>query len=180
MKFTPTAIPDVIVVEPKVFGDARGFFMESWNERVFSAAGITARFVQDNHSRSVKGVLRGLHYQIKQPQGKLIRVIHGEIFDAVVDIRRRSPSFGKIFTTTLSGKDHKMLWVPPGFAHGFCVTSDSAEVLYKSSDFYAPQHERTILWNDPKLSIAWPVSGIPTISAKDAAGTPLREAEIFE
>ena len=180
MKFTPTAIPDVIVVEPKVFGDARGFFMESWNERVFSAAGITARFVQDNHSRSVKGVLRGLHYQIKQPQGKLIRVIHGEIFDAVVDIRRRSPSFGEIFTTTLSSNDHKMLWVPPGFAHGFCVTSDSAEVLYKSSDFYAPQHERTILWNDPKLSIAWPVSGIPTISAKDAAGTPLREAEIFE
>ena len=180
MKFTPTAIPDVIVVEPKVFGDARGFFMESWNERVFSAAGITARFVQDNHSRSVKGVLRGLHYQIKQPQGKLIRVIHGEIFDAVVDIRRRSPSFGKIFTTTLSGKDHKMLWVPPGFAHGFCVTSDSAEVLYKSSDFYAPQHERTILWNDPELSIAWPVFGIPTFSAKDAAGIPLREAEIFE
>ena len=180
MKFTPTAIPDVIVVEPKVFGDARGFFMESWNERVFSEAGITARFVQDNHSRSVKGVLRGLHYQIKQPQGKLIRVIHGEIFDAVVDIRRRSPSFGEIFTTTLSSNDHKMLWVPPGFAHGFCVTSDSAEVLYKSSDFYAPQHERTILWNDPKLSIAWPVSGIPTISAKDAAGTPLREAEIFE
>jgi dTDP-4-dehydrorhamnose 3,5-epimerase len=180
MKFTPTAIPDVIVVEPKVFGDARGFFMESWNERVFSEAGITARFVQDNHSRSVKGVLRGLHYQIKQPQGKLIRVIHGEIFDAVVDIRRKSPSFGKIFTTTLSGNDHKMLWVPPGFAHGFCVTSESAEVLYKSSDFYAPQHERTILWNDPELSIAWPVSGIPTISAKDAAGIPLRKADIFE
>ncbi len=179
MKFTPTAIPDVILIEPKVFGDARGFFMESWNERAFEQAGITAHFVQDNHSRSTKGVLRGLHYQIKQPQGKLVRVIAGEIFDVVVDIRKNSPSFGNVVTTTLSAENRHMLWVPAGFAHGFCVTSEHAEVLYKTTDFWSPEHERAILWNDPDLAIAWPLAGPPTLSGKDAAASPFKLAEYF-
>ena len=180
MKFIPTAIPDVIMLEPKVFGDTRGFFMESWNERSFSQAGISGHFVQDNHSRSAKGVLRGLHYQIKQAQAKLVRVIVGEIFDVVVDIRKSSPTFGKVVTVTLSAENKQMLWVPAGFAHGFYVTSDHAEVIYKTTDFYAPEHEHVLIWNDPELNITWPVSGMPTISAKDADGTPLREADIFE
>ena len=179
MKFTPTAIPDVILIEPKVFGDARGFFMESWNERAFEQAGITAHFVQDNHSRSTKGVLRGLHYQIKQPQGKLVRVIAGEIFDVVVDIRKNSPSFGNVVTTTLGAENRHMLWVPAGFAHGFCVTSEHAEVLYKTTDFWSPEHERAILWNDPDLAIAWPLAGPPTLSGKDAAASPFKLAEYF-
>ncbi|MEI6300015.1 MAG: dTDP-4-dehydrorhamnose 3,5-epimerase [Betaproteobacteria bacterium] len=179
MKFTPTVIPDVIMVEPRVFGDARGFFMESWNERAFSQGGIAAHFVQDNHSRSAQGVLRGLHYQIKQAQGKLVRVIAGEIFDVVVDIRRHSPSFGHSVCVRLRDDLNNMLWVPPGFAHGFYVISEHADVLYKSTDFYAPEHERSILWNDPDLAIEWPLSGAPTLSAKDAAGTLFKLAETF-
>jgi dTDP-4-dehydrorhamnose 3,5-epimerase len=179
MKVTPTRLPEVLLIEPKVFGDARGFFMESWNARQFAQAGISATFVQDNHSRSAAGVLRGLHYQIRQPQGKLVRVIAGEIFDAVVDIRRRSPNFGKWESVRLSAQSKSMLWVPVGFAHGFCVLSDFAEVLYKTTDFYAPEHERCIMWNDPDLGIDWPLSSAPSLSAKDAAGVRLRDAEVF-
>ena len=180
MEAIATAIPDVLLVQPKVFGDPRGFFFESWNEREFERLGITARFVQDNHSRSARGVLRGLHYQIRQPQGKLIRVSAGEIFDVVVDIRRSSPTFGKKVTARLNGEDHRMLWVPPGFAHGFCVLSEYADVLYKSSDYYAPEHERSILWNDPDIGIDWPLDGEPLLSAKDKTARLLREAELFE
>lgn len=155
--------------------------MESWNEREFARLGIHARFVQDNHSRSARGVLRGLHYQIRQPQGKLVRVVAGEIFDVVVDIRRSSPTFGRKASVRLSGADHRMLWVPPGLAHGFCVLSDMADVLYKSSDFYAPEHERSILWNDPALGIHWPLDGMePLLSAKDKAGKLFKDAEYFE
>lgn len=179
MKVTPTVLPDVLLIEPRVYGDARGFFFESWNEKTFREAGIREHFVQDNHSRSARGVLRGLHYQIRQPQGKLVRVIAGEIFDVVVDVRRGSPSFGRHATVTLSAELHNQLWVPAGFAHGFCVTSDFAEVLYKTTDFYAPEHERTILWNDPELGIAWPLQAAPTLSAKDAGGALLKHAEVF-
>lgn len=179
MKITPTRLPEVLLIEPKVFGDARGFFLESWNEREFERAGIKARFVQDNHSRSEKGVLRGLHYQVRQPQGKLIRVIQGEIFDVAADIRRGSPTFGKWQGARLSAQAKNMLWVPVGFAHGFCVLSDSAEVLYKTTDFYAPEHERSIAWNDPEIGIEWPLSGAPVLSPKDAAGVRLRDAELF-
>ena len=179
MKFTPTAIPDVIVVEPRVFGDARGFFMESWNERAFAAAGIHGRFVQDNHSRSAKGVLRGLHYQIKQAQGKLVRVSAGEIFDVAVDIRKTSPTFGQVVTVTLSAENKQMLWVPAGFAHGFYVTSDHAEVIYKTTDFYAPEHERVLLWDDPALAIRWPLHSDPVLAARDAAGKVLGDIELF-
>jgi dTDP-4-dehydrorhamnose 3,5-epimerase len=181
MEATPTDIPDVLLIQPKVFGDARGFFMESWNERAFTRLGISAHFVQDNHSRSARGVLRGLHYQIKQPQGKLVRVVAGEIFDVVVDIRRSSPTFGRKVTVRLSAAEHRMLWVPPGLAHGFCVMSDMADVLYKSTDFYAPEHERTILWNDPALGIGWPLGGNePLLSAKDKVGKRFSEAELFD
>jgi dTDP-4-dehydrorhamnose 3,5-epimerase len=179
MKVIPTRLPEVLLLEPRVFGDSRGFFFESWNEREFERAGIRARFVQDNHSRSEKGVLRGLHYQICQPQGKLIRVIAGEIFDVAVDVRRNSPTFGQWEGVRLSAESHKLLWVPVGFAHGFCVLSGFAEVLYKATDLYAPEHERCILWNDPQLKIDWPLSGMPTLSAKDAAGVRLRDAEAF-
>jgi dTDP-4-dehydrorhamnose 3,5-epimerase len=179
MKITPTRLPEVLLIEPKVFGDARGFFLESWNEREFERAGIKARFVQDNHSRSEKGVLRGLHYQVRQPQGKLIRVIQGEIFDVAADIRRGSPTFGKWQGARLTAQAKNMLWVPVGFAHGFCVLSDSAEVLYKTTDFYAPEHERSIAWNDPEIGIEWPLSGAPVLSPKDAAGVRLRDAELF-
>ena len=179
MKVTPTRLPEVLLIEPKVFGDARGFFFESWNEREFERAGIRAKFVQDNHSRSEKGVLRGLHYQLRQPQAKLVRVTEGEIFDVAVDIRRSSPNFGKWQGTRLSAQSKSMLWIPVGFAHGFCVLSDAAEVLYKATDFYAPGHERSIAWNDPDLGIDWPLSGAPLVSAKDAAGTRLRDAEVF-
>jgi dTDP-4-dehydrorhamnose 3,5-epimerase len=180
MEAIATSIPDVLLIQPKVFGDSRGFFYESWNERDFTRLGINTRFVQDNHSRSGRGVVRGLHYQIRQPQGKIIRVCAGEIFDVVVDIRRSSPTFGQKVSVRLNGEDHRMLWVPPGFAHGFCVLSDYADVLYKSADYYAPEHERSILWNDPDIGIEWPLAGDPILSAKDKIGKPLREAELFD
>ena len=178
MKVTPTDIPDVLVVEPRVFGDARGFFFESWNRRTFAAAGLDVAFVQDNHSRSSRGVLRGLHYQIHHAQGKLVRVIAGEVYDVAVDLRRASPTFGRHVAVTLSADNARMLWVPAGFAHGFCVTSDSADFLYKTTDYWHAEHERTLLWNDPALGIDWPV-GEPVIAAKDAAGTPLARAETY-
>lgn len=179
MKVTPTKLSQVLLLEPRVFGDSRGFFFESWNERDFAHAGIRARFVQDNHSRSAKGVLRGLHYQLHRPQGKLIRVIAGEIFDVAVDIRRGSPGFGKWEGVRLAAESHRMLWIPAGFAHGFYVLSDFAEVLYKATDYYAPEHERCLLWNDPEIGIAWPLEGAPVLSAKDAAAVRLRNAEVF-
>jgi len=178
MRVTPTAIPDVLVVEPRVFRDARGHFFESWNRRAFAAAGLDVDFVQDNHSRSSRGVLRGLHYQIHHAQGKLVRVIAGEVYDVAVDLRRASPTFGRHVAVTLSADNARMLWVPPGFAHGFCVTSDSADFLYKTTDYWHAEHERTLLWNDPALGIDWPV-GEPVIAAKDAAGTPLARAETY-
>jgi dTDP-4-dehydrorhamnose 3,5-epimerase len=182
MRAIPTAIADVLVLEPKVFGDARGFFFESYNERAFRAAtGIEARFVQDNHSGSERNVLRGLHYQVEQPQGKLVRVAVGEVFDVAVDLRRSSPTFGKAVTVTLSAANRRMLWVPAGFAHGFLVTSERAEFLYKTTDYYAPQHERSLLWNDPKLGIAWPLAGeAPQLKAGDAAGVPLDRADCYD
>jgi len=179
MKVTPTKLPGLLLIEPKVFSDARGFFYESWNEREFERAGVRARFVQDNHSRSETGVLRGLHYQIRQPQGKLVRVTEGEIFDVAVDIRRSSSTFGKWEGARLSAQSKSMLWIPVGFAHGFCVISDFADVLYKTTDFYAQEHERSILWNDPELRIEWPLSGPPVLSPKDAAGLRLRDVEVF-
>ena len=179
MRVTPTAIPDVLVVEPRVFGDERGFFFESWNRRALAQAGLDVDFVQDNHSRSSRGVLRGLHYQIRHPQGKLVRVVAGEVFDVAVDLRRGSPTFGRHVALTLSAENKRMLWVPPGFAHGFCVTSDSADFLYKTTDYWHAEHERTLLWNDPALAIAWPLAGAPVIAAKDAAGTPLERAETY-
>jgi len=180
MKATATSLPEVLVVEPKVFGDDRGFFYESWNERDFNALiGREVRFVQDNHSRSGRGVLRGLHYQVRQPQGKLVRVVDGEIFDVAVDIRRSSPNFGKWTGERLSAENRRMIWVPEGFAHGFIVVSDVAEVLYKATDFYAPEHERTLVWNDAALNIAWPCEGAPLLKAKDAAGARLGSAETF-
>ena len=173
-------LQDVLILEPKVFGDERGLFYESYNERDFATeTDIKTRFVQDNHSRSAKNVLRGLHYQIKQPQGKLIRVTAGEVFDVAVDIRRSSPTFGKWTTARLSGENRRMLWVPPGFAHGFLVISDSAEVLYKTTEYWAAQYERCIVWNDPDLNVPWPLDGEPTLSQKDRAGLPLKEAELF-
>ena len=172
---TPTALPDVLILEPKMFGDARGFFFESFNQRDFSqATGLDMQFVQDNHSRSVKGVLRGLHYQIQHSQGKLVRVTQGEVFDVAVDLRRSSPNFGEWVGLVLSADNHRQLWVPPGFAHGFVVTSDTAEFLYKTTDYYAPEHERCVAWDDPEIGIDWPLSqhGIeaPQLSAKDLQG----------
>lgn len=182
MKVTPTAIPDVLVIEPKVFGDARGFFYESFNGRAFDeAVGRHVEFVQDNHSRSVKGVLRGLHYQIQQPQGKLVRVVRGAVFDVAVDIRKSSPTFGKWVGMELTEENHKQMWVPEGFAHGFLVMSESADFLYKTTDYYAPAHERAILWDDPGLGIRWPDLGArPTLSAKDQAGSSLEKAQLFD
>jgi dTDP-4-dehydrorhamnose 3,5-epimerase len=185
MNVTRTAIPDVLVMEPKVFGDARGFFFESFNERAFrDATGLDAHFVQDNHSRSARGVLRGLHYQLQQPQGKLVRVARGAVFDVAVDIRRSSPTFGKWVGTELSEENHRQLWVPPGFAHGFLVLSEFADFLYKTTDYYAPQHERCIAWNDARLGVGWPLaqSGIaqPVMSAKDQAGVALGAADLFD
>lgn len=180
MQVIKTAIPEVLVIEPKVFGDARGFFYESWNQRDFDAAvGRPIRFVQDNHSASARGVLRGLHYQVRQPQGKLVRVVSGEVFDVVVDLRRGSPTFGRWVGERLSADNHRMMWVPEGFAHGFLVLSERAEFLYKTTDYYAPEHERTLLWNDPALGIDWPLDGAPQLKAKDADGTPLARAETF-
>lgn len=180
MQIYKTAIPDLLVIEPKVFGDDRGFFYESYNQkRLAEMAGITESFVQDNHSRSAKNVLRGLHYQIQQPQGKLVRVVAGEVFDVAVDIRRASPTFGKAVGINLSATTKRMLWVPKGFAHGFLVLSDYAEFLYKTTDYYAPEHERSILWNDADLGIDWPQCGEPILSAKDAAGVRFKDAEVF-
>lgn len=180
MKLTPTEIPDVIIMEPRVFEDDRGFFFESYNEKNFTEkAGITPHFVQDNHSRSGQNVLRGLHYQIQQPQGKLMRAVAGEVFDVAVDLRKSSPTFGQWVGTTLSAQNKRQLWIPAGFAHGFLVVSETAEILYKTTDFYAPQHERCVLWNDPDLAIAWPLKGEPILSAKDSAGKPFQEAEVF-
>lgn len=179
MEFEPTAIPDVVLIRPKVFGDSRGYFFESWEERKFAAAGLDVKFVQDNHSRSTRHILRGLHYQIQQTQGKLVRVVTGAVFDVAVDIRRSSPTFGRWVGGTLSEENHHMLWVPPGFAHGFLVLSESADFIYRCTDFWAPTHERTIAWNDPDLGIPWPLpSGTPPIlSAKDAAAKSFRDAE---
>ena len=182
MKFTATSIPEVILIEPNIFGDERGFFMETFRAAQFAEAGIPTRFIQDNHSGSRQGALRGLHYQIRQAQGKLLRVVSGEIFDVVVDIRRSSPSFGKWEGIYLSAKNKLQVWIPPGFAHGFYVLSDWAEVLYKTTDYYAPQWERTILWNDPEIGIQWPLieGAPPTLSPKDAQGKRLSEAELFD
>ncbi len=180
MKVIRSAVPDVLILEPKVYGDERGFFFESYNEKVLAeVAGIAAHFVQDNHSRSAKNVLRGLHYQIKQPQGKLVRVIAGEVFDVAVDIRKNSPTFGQWAGFNLSAENKRMAWIPPGFAHGFLVLSDYAEVLYKTSDYWVPEHERCIQWNDIDLAVDWPLQGEPVLSAKDRAGASLRAAELF-
>ncbi|HEY1991813.1 MAG TPA: dTDP-4-dehydrorhamnose 3,5-epimerase [Gammaproteobacteria bacterium] len=179
MEFQRLAIPDVMLVVPKVFGDARGWFFESWEARKFAAGGLDVPFVQDNYSRSVQGTLRGLHYQVKQPQGKLVRVTQGEVFDVAVDLRRSSPSFGKWVGTILSADNKHQLWVPPGFAHGFYVLSESAEFFYKCSDFYAPEHERTLRWDDPDLKIDWRLKGVPLLSAKDQQGKRLAEADCF-
>lgn len=179
MNVTSTAIADVKLVEPKVFGDERGFFFESWNARTLAQAGIDATFVQDNHSRSMRGVLRGLHYQIEHPQGKLVRVVAGEVYDVAVDLRRSSPSFGRAVAFVLSAVNKRMLWVPPGFAHGFLVLSESADFLYKTTDYWYPEHERTLLWNDPALGVEWPLDGAPKLAAKDVAGVPLARAQTY-
>jgi dTDP-4-dehydrorhamnose 3,5-epimerase len=181
MKFTATPIDGVVLVEPQVFGDARGFFMESWHEEKFRAAGIGATFVQDNHSRSRQWTLRGLHLQVRHTQGKLVRVAFGSVYDVVVDLRRSSPSFGASWGVDLSAENHRMLWVPPGLAHGILITSDSADFLYKCTDFYSPEHERTLAWNDPALNVRWPLPpGVsPQLSAKDARGASFAEIEKF-
>lgn len=182
MKATRLAIPEVVLIEPKVFGDARGFFFESFNQKAFNeATGTNHQFVQDNHSRSAKGVLRGLHYQIQQPQGKLVRVVRGAVIDVAVDIRKSSPTFGQWVAEELSEDNHRQLWVPPGFAHGFVVLSEMAEFLYKTTDYYAPAFERCIAWDDPTLAIDWKLAGRqPLLSAKDAQGLPLATAELFD
>lgn len=180
IQVTATALPEVKIIEPKVFGDSRGFFYESFNAIEFAEkvqAGV--EFVQDNHSRSAKGVLRGLHYQIEHAQGKLVRVVEGEVFDVAVDIRKRSPNFGKWVGVTLSADNHRQLWVPPGFAHGFVVVSDSAQFLYKTTDYWFPEHERSILWNDETIGIEWPIAGEPLLAAKDAAGKRLVDADVY-
>ena len=180
MNVIATTLPDVLILEPKVFGDDRGFFFESFNEKVWQKiTGLDVRFVQHNHSRSAGGVLRGLHYQIRQPQGKLVRVVTGEVYDVAVDIRRSSPTFGQWFGATLSAANKRQMWIPAGFAHGFCVTSESAEFLYLTTDYWAPEHERCIAWNDPQLAITWPLDHTPTVSAKDSQGSRFQEADMF-
>ncbi len=180
MKISQTSIPDLLLVEPKVFGDDRGFFFESFNQKVWTElTGVTAGFVQDNHSRSAKNVLRGLHYQVVRPQGKLVRVVHGEVFDVAVDIRRDSPTFGQWLGELLSAENKKQLWVPEGFAHGFLVLSDFAEFLYKTTDYWYPEYERSIVWNDPDLAIEWPIDGEPLLAVKDREGKPFKEAEVY-
>ncbi len=180
MQVTKTALPEVLLVEPKVFGDDRGFFFESFNQRRFEElTGLRPNFVQDNHSKSARNVLRGLHYQIQQPQGKLVRVTSGSVFDVAVDVRRGSPNFGKWVGYELSGENKRQLWIPAGFAHGFVVTSDTAEFLYKATDYWAPEFERAISWNDPAIGIDWPFDGEPLLSGKDMAGKPLLEAEVY-
>ena len=182
MRVLQTDLPGVLLLEPRVFGDARGFFLESWNARTFAeATGVEAAFVQDNHSRSARGVLRGIHYQLQQPQGKLVRVIAGEVLDVAVDLRRSSPAFGRWTAAVLSEHNHRQLWIPPGFGHGFLVRSGSADFLYKTTDYYAPAHERSILWSDPGVGIEWPdVGQPPQLSGKDASGKLLAEADLFE
>ena len=180
MKKITTSLSGVLILEPRVFGDDRGFFLESYNQRTFADLGIGEAFVQDNHSFSEKNVVRGLHYQIRQPQGKLVRAITGEILDVVLDVRRSAPTFGKWESFTLSGENKRMLWVPRGFAHGFRVVSQTTHVLYKTTDFYAPEHERTVAWNDPALKIAWELDGEPIVSAKDQRGVPFEQAEKFD
>jgi len=178
---TPTALPEVLILEPKVFGDARGFFYESFNARDFAqCTGLDVSFVQDNHSKSARGVLRGLHYQIQHAQGKLVRVVQGEVFDVAVDLRKSSATFGQWVGVHLSADNHRQLWVPPGFAHGFVVLSESAEFLYKTTDYWYPEHERSLLWNDAQVGIQWPLDGQPLLAAKDAAAKPLAEAECFD
>jgi dTDP-4-dehydrorhamnose 3,5-epimerase len=180
IKKLPTSLPGMFILEPRVFGDERGFFLESYNEQVMTEVGITDRFVQDNHSCSRRNTLRGLHYQIREVQGKLVRVAEGEILDVAVDLRRSSPTFGAWEAVLLSGENKRMLWIPPGFAHGFRVTRDNTHVLYKATAYYAPEHERTLAWNDPALKIDWRLEGDPVVSAKDQHGTALRDAETFE
>lgn len=180
MKVICCNIPDVLIIEPKVFGDDRGFFFESFNQKRFEElTGVKSHFVQDNHSRSAQHVLRGLHYQIRQPQGKLVRVTAGEVFDVCVDLRKHSETFGHSVAVMLSAQNHRQLWIPPGFAHGFLVVSSSAEFLYKTTDYYAPEYERSLLWNDPALGIDWPLTAEPLLSAKDKIGLPLSQAEVF-
>ena len=179
MQFTRSVLPDVVIVDPKVFGDARGFFFESWNRRDFAAAGLDIDFVQDNHSRSRRGVLRGLHYQIEHAQGKLVRVIEGRVLDVAVDLRRSSATFGRHVALELSADDRRMLYIPPGFAHGFIVVSEVAEFLYKTTDYWYPEHERTLLWNDPALGIDWPAGVSPMLAPKDVAGKPLALADVY-
>ncbi|SOZ35773.1 dTDP-4-dehydrorhamnose 3,5-epimerase [Cupriavidus neocaledonicus] len=177
----PTSLPEVLIIEPKVFGDERGFFFESFNAREFEqVTGLQRQFVQDNHSRSAQGVLRGLHYQIQCPQGKLVRVVSGEVFDVAVDIRRSSPNFGKWVGVSLSAENKRQIWIPEGFAHGFLVMSESAEFLYKTTDYYAPEFERSIRWNDPDIGIEWPIAGTPVLAKKDEAGSLLSQAELFD
>lgn len=179
MKVIRTEIPEVLILEPRVFADERGFFLESYNKRVFrDATGLDVEFVQDNHSKSKKNVLRGLHYQVWQPQGKIVRVTAGEVFEVAVDLRRGSPSFGKSVAFHLDADTKRMAWIPPGFAHGFLVVSDHAEVVYKTTDYYAPEHERSLLWNDPALAIRWPLQGEPILAEKDRRGKPLHQAEL--
>ena len=181
MKVTPTALPEVLIIEPKVFGDQRGFFFESFNQKAFNdATGLDAKFVQDNHSRSTKGVLRGLHYQIRQPQGKLVRVVRGSVFDVAVDVRKSSAHFGRWVGVELTEENQRQLWVPPGFAHGFLVTSDTADFLYKTTDYYAPEFERCLAWNDPGVGVEWPLAGnAPQLSVKDQAGGLLANAHVL-
>jgi dTDP-4-dehydrorhamnose 3,5-epimerase len=179
MELIATSHPEVLLFAPTIFGDARGFFLESYNRKTFAALGLTAEFVQDNHSRSVKGVLRGLHYQIRQPQGKLVRVVAGEVFDVAVDLRRSSARFGQATAMMLSAENKHMAWIPPGFAHGFLVLSESAEFLYKTTDYWAPEYERSLLWNDPALAIDWPLAGSPALSGKDRNVILLATAEVF-
>jgi dTDP-4-dehydrorhamnose 3,5-epimerase len=182
MKVTACRVPDVLLIEPRVFGDDRGYFYESFNQRAFNGAtGLSLTFVQDNHSKSARNVLRGLHYQIQQPQGKLVRVVAGEVFDVAVDFRRGSPTFGKWVGEILSEKNKRQLWVPPGFGHGFVVLSETAEFLYKTTDYYAPEHERCVVWNDPALAIEWPLDGaVPLLSGKDSAGLAFLQADMFD
>ncbi len=180
MKRIETTLPEVVLLEPKVFGDARGFFYESWNKKMLADVGLDLEFVQDNHSRSSRGVLRGLHYQIQQPQGKLVRAVVGEVFDVAVDMQRSSPNFGKWVGFVLSAENKRLAWIPPGFAHGFLVLSEFAEFLYKTTEYYAPAHERSLLWNDPTVGIEWPLDGLtPQLAAKDLAGKLLRDADSF-